>query len=244
MTAVEVTMPGALGSLQVGFNEMVDAVRSRRQTEDLFGRHVGEEVARHALESGVELGGELREASVVFVDLIGSTALAEKVRPQEVVGFLNSFFDAVVNEVAAEGGWVNKFEGDGCVCVFGAPTSYTDHPVRALRAARQLSSRLDHAGIGAGIGVSSGEVVAGNVGTSRRLEYTVIGRPVNEAARLSDAAKSTPTRLLATARMITSAGEEATNWCSRGAITLRGIETPVEVVAPKPDSPECQALPS
>jgi adenylate cyclase len=230
--AVSVTSPGSLGSLQAGFNDMVEAMRSRQELEDLFGRHVGEEVARRALDAGVELGGELREASVLFVDLIGSSALAEREEPRKVLAVLNTLFDAVVAEVAAEGGWVNKFEGDGCLCVFGVPARVEDHPARALRAGRRLSERLCAAGIEVGIGISSGEVVAGNVGTSRRFEYTVIGRPVNEAARLTDAAKAEVPRILASARTFEAAGEEATHWETRGSLVLRGLSVPVPVAVP------------
>jgi adenylate cyclase len=230
--AVDVTRPGALGALQAGFNDMVEAMRSRRQVEDLFGRQVGEEVARHALESGVEMGGELREVSVFFVDLIGSTALAERETPAAVVSVLNSLFDAVVAEVGAQDGWVNKFEGDGCLCVFGAPATIPDHATRALRAARLLAQRLHEAGIDAAIGVSSGEVVAGHVGTSRRFEYTVIGRPVNEAARLTEAAKSEPGRILASSEIVAASGIEAPNWRAHGALSLRGLRDSVETSLP------------
>jgi adenylate cyclase len=233
--AVAVTAPGALGALQAGFNDMVEAMRSRQQLEDLFGRHVGQEVARRALQSGVELGGELREASVLFVDLIGSSALAEQEEPRRVLAVLNTLFDAVVEEVGAEGGWVNKFEGDGCLCVFGVPARTADHPARVLRAARRLSARLTSAGIEVGIGVSSGEVVAGNVGSSRRFEYTVIGRPVNEAARLTDAAKTEASRLLASARTVEVAGSEAAHWEVHGSRVLRGLRDPVAVAVPRPD---------
>ncbi|HEX6394077.1 MAG TPA: adenylate/guanylate cyclase domain-containing protein [Acidimicrobiales bacterium] len=231
--AVTVTSPGVLGALQAGFNDMVEAMRSRQYLEDLFGRHVGEEVARQALDSGVELGGEVRDASVLFVDLIGSSALAEQQEPTKVLAVLNALFDAVAAEVAAEAGWINKFEGDGCLCVFGAPTRLEDHRARALRAARSLAARLAASGIETGIGISSGEVVAGNVGTSRRFEYTVIGRPVNEAARLTDAAKSTAAGVLASARTVDSAGPEGVNWESQGSLVLRGLSDPVEVASPR-----------
>ncbi|HZU79303.1 MAG TPA: adenylate/guanylate cyclase domain-containing protein, partial [Acidimicrobiales bacterium] len=169
--SVEVTRPGDLGALQAGFNNMVDAIRTRRQLQDLFRRQVGIEVDDAVLQSGIELGGEGREVSVLFVDLIGSSRLAEEAPPRQVVALLNTMFDTVVQVVAAEGGLVNKFEGDGCLCVFGAPVARPDHAARALRAARLLGERFRASNIDAGIGVSSGEVVAGNVGASTRFEY-------------------------------------------------------------------------
>jgi adenylate cyclase len=135
---VSVDDGGEVGLLQAGFNRMVAGLRERQQLEDLFGRHVGEDVARQAVEQGVRLGGERREVSVLFVDVIGSTGLAQRQSPDHVVGLLNQFFETVVTAVDAEGGWVNKFEGDGALCVFGAPVALPDHAVRALRAARTI----------------------------------------------------------------------------------------------------------
>ena len=236
-TAVDVSRPGALGALQAGFNDMVDAVRARQEIEDLFGRQVGREVAEHLLHGPDAPEAKTYEASVLFVDLIGSSALAEQVPPAQVVAVLNQLFDAVVDVVGIEGGWVNKFEGDGCLCVFGAPTPYADHAARALRAARRLAERLRIAGVEAGIGVSGGEVVAGNVGTEQRFEYTVIGRPVNEASRLTDAAKTEPGHLLASAATVSASGDEGLNWSSHAALALRGISEAVTTAVPMAGQP-------
>ena len=216
---------------------MVDGLRERARLADLFGRHVGADVARLALEQGTGLESEQREASALFVDLVGSTAMAEVLSPGAVVETLNAFFGTVVRVVAAEGGWVNKFEGDGALCVFGAPATQPDHAARALRAARALHRELSelaaaHPGLEAAIGVSSGMVVAGNVGTESRYEYTVIGRPVNEAARLTDVAKGRPGRVLAGAGAIERAGHEATKWASLGTVALRGQQVPATIYEP------------
>src|SRR5205807_3286539 len=107
---VEVDDGSEVGLLQAGFNRMLAGLRERERLRDLFGRQVGEEVVRVALEKGVELGGEAREAAVLFVDITGSTALAEKRDPADVVSMLNRFFAVVVEVVAGRTGWVNKFE--------------------------------------------------------------------------------------------------------------------------------------
>jgi adenylate cyclase len=222
-TSLDVDAGGEIGMVQAGFNQMAAGLREREEIRDLFGRHVGEEVARAALKQGVSLGGEQRVVSVFFVDLIGSSALARETEPARVVALLNRFFAAVVHATDAEAGWINKFEGDAALAVFGAPNDEPDHAFRALRAARALRGELDQLGIEAGIGVSSGTVVAGNVGTEARYEYTVIGHPVNEAARITDESKRFPGRLLASASAVHAAGPEASNWKPAGTLELRGV---------------------
>jgi adenylate cyclase len=224
-TEIVVDDASEVGLLQSGFNEMLGGLRERRTLQDLFGRHVGVDVARHALEDGVHLGGDLREVSVVFVDVVGSTALAHERSPGEVVALLNRFFSTVVEAVDAEGGWVNKFEGDAALCVFGAPEDQPDHAPRALRAAIALHRDLVAHGMGpldVGIGVSTGDAVAGNIGTESRFEFTVIGDPVNEACRLSEQAKQRPSRVLASGRAVADCGDARRDWIAVGAMALRG----------------------
>jgi adenylate cyclase len=189
-------------------------------------------VARRALDEGVRLRGERRQASALFVDVINSTGVAARSAPEDVVVMLNRFFAEVVRAVDAEEGWVNKFEGDGALCVWGAPVRQDDHAARALRAARRLRAALADAALDAAIGVSSGEVVAGNVGTEERYEYTVIGDPVNEAARLTEAAKERPERVLASGAAVQSAGEEAEHWHPIAKLRLRGRDAVTEAFAP------------
>src|SRR5437764_1313237 len=162
---VTVDRAGDLGELQAGVNRMVEGLRERQRLADLIGRYLRTADAEQAAEQGRGLDSEQREASVLFVDLIGSTALAEVLSPHEVVRTLNAYFDAVVRVVSAEGGWVNKFEGDGALCVFGAPATQPDHAARALRSARVLHGELEqlasaYPGLDAAIGVSSGPLVA------------------------------------------------------------------------------------
>ncbi|HEY8547300.1 MAG TPA: adenylate/guanylate cyclase domain-containing protein [Acidimicrobiales bacterium] len=230
---------GEIGQVQAGFNKMVDGLRERELVQDLFRRHVGPDVAVRALEQGSGLGGQQCDASIVFVDLVGSTAMAEVLPPTEVVATLNDFFDVVVRCVDAHGGWVNKFEGDGALCVFGAPSHQPDHAARALRAARLLQRAMAdlagrHPGLEAGIGVSSGQVVAGNVGTEARYEYTVIGPAVNEAARLTDVAKGRTVKVLASGEAVRRAGDEAAAWRDVGTVALRGRATPTAIHEPAP----------
>jgi adenylate cyclase len=215
-----------IGMLEDGFNRMAAGLRERERIRDLFGRQVGVEVARAALErdGDVELGGEVREVAVVFADVVGSTHLAGRRPPHEVVALLNAFFSLVVEVVERHGGWVNKFEGDAALCVFGAPTERANAAGDALRAARDLRARLGElGGADAAIGVSAGPAVAGNVGTQARFEYTVIGDPVNEASRLSELAKLRPERLLASDAVLDRADPgEAAHWEIEDWVVLRG----------------------
>jgi adenylate cyclase len=156
--------------------------------------------------------------------------------PSEVVRLLNLFFRVVVETVESEGGLVNKFEGDGALCVFGAPVAGEDPAGQALRAARRLDERLreEVPGVDFGIGVSAGRAVAGNVGAEQRFEYTVIGDPVNEAARLSDLAKRRPERLVACEAALRRArdGEESA-WTLGESTELAGRDVPTRLALPR-----------
>ncbi|MGI9085837.1 MAG: adenylate/guanylate cyclase domain-containing protein [Aeromicrobium sp.] len=227
---------GEIGQMQAGLNRMVGAMREREQLRDLFGRHVGEDVARLALQDGVALGGEEREAAALFVDVIGSTTFTATRSPAEVVMALNRFFGVVVDVVAAHGGLVNKFEGDAALCIFGAPLELPDPAANALRAAREMAERLKEEvpDLDAGIGVSQGLVIAGNIGATQRLEYTVIGDPVNEAARLTEQAKEHPGRVVASQRIVDRAESgERDRWRLLEPLLLRGRLEPTTLAVPR-----------
>lgn len=216
-----------IGTLQRGFNEMVEGLRERERVRDLFGRQVGTDVAAEAIAGGVRLGGgELRTVAVLFVDLVGSTGLAAHRRPEEVVELLNRFLAVVVEVVETTGGFINKFEGDAALAIWGAPADHADPAGSALRAARLMHARMleEVPDLTAAIGVAYGDAVAGHIGTEQRFEYTVIGDPVNEAARLCDLAKTQPELTLAsgTALDATRDDDERTHWKGDGATVLRG----------------------
>ena len=224
-----------LGELQRGFNAMVDGLRERERVRDLFGRHVGREVALAAERDRPTLGGEERHVAVVFIDIVGSTQLVTSQPPTEVVQVLNRFFAIVVEEVDRHHGLVNKFEGDASLAIFGAPNHLDSPEDEALSTGRAVAERLasEMCELEAGIGVAAGKVVAGNVGAKERFEYTVIGEPVNEAARLCELAKSHPGRLLATADTVQAASEkESARWSLGDTVTLRGHDNPVRLASP------------
>ncbi|MCH9710108.1 MAG: adenylate/guanylate cyclase domain-containing protein, partial [Actinomycetia bacterium] len=224
-----------LGELQHGFNSMVQGLRERERVRDLFGRHVGRKVAADAEQQRISLGGEECHTAVLFVDVEGSTTLAATHPPLEVVELLNRFFAVIVDEVDRHQGSLNKFVGDAALAVFGAPTHLQQPEENALAAARTISRRLSEEvpECAAGVGVAAGTVVAGNVGARERFEYTVIGDPVNEAARLSDMAKLTLGRLLASETAVNAASEdEREQWELGDEVVLLGRPTPTRLAAP------------
>jgi class 3 adenylate cyclase len=225
-----------LGLLQAGFNDMVRDLAERQRLRDLFGRYVGEDVARRALERGTELGGQERDVAVLFVDLVGSTQLASNRPASEVVSLLNEFFRVVVDTVARHGGFVNKFQGDAALAIFGAPIEHPDASGAALAASRELHDEL-LAVLGSemefGIGVSAGRAIAGHIGAQARFEYTVIGDPVNEAARLTELAKLEEGHVLASAISVSGALDaEALCWDVGEIVELRGRSAPTQLARP------------
>jgi class 3 adenylate cyclase len=216
-----------IGRLQSGFNRMVAGLKERDRLRDLFGRHVGEEVARRAFDQAVgqdeSLTGEEREVAILFIDLVGSTELAVEHEPHEVAEVLNDFFRIVVAEVDARHGLVNKFQGDAALAAFGAPLRIDDPGSAALATARAIAGRLRTLPVDFGIGVSAGPVFAGNIGAENRYEYTVVGDAVNEAARLADCAKDFGGRALCSgAAMRWASAGEREHWSPSGETTLRG----------------------
>jgi adenylate cyclase len=224
-----------LGLLQAGFNDMVRDLAERQRLRDLFGRYVGEDVARRALERGTELGGQERDVAVLFVDLVGSTHLASTIPAAEVVNLLNEFFRVVVDTVNRHGGFVNKFQGDAALCIFGAPIEHPDACGAALAASRELHDDLISV-LGEtefGIGVSAGRAIAGHIGAQARFEYTVIGDPVNEGARLTELAKLEPGHVLASAIAVSGALDaEALCWDVGEIVELRGRTAPTQLARP------------
>jgi adenylate cyclase len=239
----EVTVPvfdaSELGLLQAGFNTMASGLRERERLRDLFGRHVGRDVARLA-EANATAGTHVAmesvscEVAVLFIDMVGSTRLASSLPPAELVAVLNEFFAVVVEVVERHGGVINKFEGDASLAIFGAPVPTDDNAGRALAAARELNGRLNapDAVIRFGIGVSAGIAAAGNVGDPTRYEYTVIGDPVNEAARLTEVAKRAGGVAASGAAVNGAEKSEAARWRIVESQILRGRETATDISVP------------
>lgn len=236
-----------LGFLAQSFNEMAGGLEERERIKETFGRFVSQDVADAVLDGRVPMGGERREVSILFQDIRGFTAISERTDPVVLVRMLNQFFTEMVAAVEAEGGIVKQFTGDGVMALFGAPVAYPDAPARAVRAAlgmvarlQDLNMRLKEQGLPMlriGVGIHTGEVVTGRIGPDRRVEYGVVGDPVNLASRIEGLTKE----MQAT---IVISGETADRldgnfvFGRREVFPVKGKEKPVpvvEVLGEKPD---------
>jgi adenylate cyclase len=222
--SVPIGSTSEIGRLEHSVNELAANLRERERMREVFGRHVGPQVAERALTGGADLTGDLREVTTLFVDVTGSVQLSTGLPPREFVATLNRLLATVVAATEENGGLVNKFEGDAALCIFGAPIPMPDNATPALRAARRIRDEVRAAAeLDIGIGVARGLVFAGDVGTDTRLEFTVIGDAVNEAARLTGEAKHVRRRILVSEAVVAAAdpGERA-NWELYETIHLRG----------------------
>ncbi|MEX1218905.1 MAG: adenylate/guanylate cyclase domain-containing protein [Solirubrobacterales bacterium] len=178
--------------------------------KDAFRRFVPESVAEQIItrsDEGVRLGGVSRTATVMFSDLRGFTQFSEHQEPEKVIDVVNRYLGEMSEAILAEEGTIVAYMGDGIMAVFGAPLEQEDHADRALRAARAMldvhlprfSEWMNEQGLGEkfrmGIGLNSGGVISGNVGSEKRLEYTALGDTTNTAARLEGMTKGTPHQL-------------------------------------------------
>lgn len=189
------------GQLMVAVNQMLDGLEEREFIKDALSRYVTHEVTDAVLSSGLNLGGELVDVTVLMSDIRDFTPLTERLPPRKLVRLLNRYFTAMVAECVEQGGMIDKFIGDAMMVVFGAPVPRPagDSALRAARAAMGMQRRLAvlNAKLQAegmptlriGIGIHSGEAIAGNIGAPQRLAYTVIGDSVNVCARIESTCK-------------------------------------------------------
>lgn len=222
-----------LGELAHEVNEMAHGLVEREQIRDAFGTYLDKGVVEVILSGEFPPEGLEVEVSVLFCDVRGFTAYAERASAPEVIGTLNAMFSAIVPIVEKNGGHIDKFLGDGLLAVFGAPTALSDHADRAVAAAREIVAavQLGDTGLTVGAGVNTGPVVAGPLGGAGRLNFSVIGDVVNVAARVESATRTTGDDVLltdATRRAL----QHPLDLVSRGARELKGKAEPVELFAP------------
>jgi class 3 adenylate cyclase len=231
---VPITSGDELGQLAGSFNEMMRGLSEREALREAFGAYVDPDVAERVLGEGELIEGQEREVTVMILDVCDFTALAHRSSARETVAFLNDLFGIAVPCVVEHGGHANKFLGDGLLAVFGAPERLSDHAERAVAAARDVATGL-HERFGpelsVGIGINSGLVVVGSVGGGGRLEFTVIGDPVNVAARVEHLTRETGDVVLVTeaTRCLLSDGDFELQ--ERGDFALKGVSEPVPIYA-------------
>lgn len=243
-----------LGQLAAAFNEMSAGLAERDRVRDLLDKNVSPEVAAQLLRDGAALGGQEREVTILFADLRGFTTLSEKLRPPELLTLLNRYLDRMSTEIERQGGVIDKFIGDAIMALFGAPVAQSDAADRALAAARameraltSLNAELAAEGkppLAIGIGVNTARVVAGNIGSQRRLNYSVIGDGVNVAARLQSLTRTPEYRANIIASVATLAALRApAAFAPRplGPVHVKGRAEPVEIFAvdEASDEPTC-----
>lgn len=198
-----------LGEVTEGFNRMVAGLREREEIRETFGKYVSPEVRDEILTGRASLEGELREVTILFADLRGFTTWVESSPPADVVSGLNAYFSEMDAAIRAHGGLVLQFIGDEIEAVFGAPIPQERHADLAVKAALEMQSRLGtwnatrraqgNVELHHGIGIHSGTVVAGNIGSSERMSYSLVGDVVNVASRIQALNKQLGTRILVSA---------------------------------------------
>jgi adenylate cyclase len=231
-----------VGNLGEALNDMAAALQEKEFIKDTFGKVVDPRVRDYLLSGHIDLGGEVREAAVLFADIRGFTTISAKMKPDQVVDWLNRYFEKMSQCIVDEGGIVNKYVGDAILAVFGVPLPLDNHTAAAVRAALQmriareaLNADLLSAGlppIHSGIGIHVGPVLAGNIGASSRMEYTVIGDAVNVASRIEEFCKNSGHDLILSepAMLQLGAGFEAQDL---GPVEIRGKEQPLRLFSLK-----------
>jgi adenylate cyclase len=229
-------LAGAVGlQLRRQFAASIAAASARDRVTNLFGQHVSPQVVERLMAEGTSAAGDLRRVAVMFVDFRGFTAGAQSRTPQEVVDRLDGAFAVLVDILDRHGGIVNKFLGDGFLALFGAPLETADAAHRAVSAGREMLTAMDRINaqtswpLRIGIGIHFGEVVAGNIGSPRRKEYTVIGDTVNFASRLEALNKEFGSQLLISAAVREALGEDGSDAIALGEVEVRGYEQKVAV---------------
>ena len=226
--------------LKARINSSLEKKRLRDQQKELVRRFATSEVAQDLQESGFALGGRRVQATVMFSDIRDFTALVESQPPEETIELLNTYYTLMFDAINSHGGVVNQMIGDGLMAIFGAPLPLADHPAHAVRAALEMVAMIEQfnvertacgkAAIHIGIGIASGDMVAGYTGTQRRATYTCIGDTVNLAARL-EAHTKVALRTVLIDRAVRAALPEDLAVEPLGAVPFKGKALAVDVFA-------------
>jgi class 3 adenylate cyclase len=229
-----------IGQLKGHFNSMLDGLAEREKIKDTFGRFISVEIAEKLLkEKKINLMGEEIEATILFSDIRDFTTLSEKLSAAELVDFLNLYFSHVVKPIHSNGGVVNKFIGDAVMAVFAPIFGNAVHEESAVRAALEMKRALaefnaleKYPAVKAGIGIHRGRLVAGNIGTEERMEYTFIGDNVNIASRIETETKNFQTDILLSEDVVNNIKKEnfeGFDFIKLGPVLMKGKSLPLSL---------------
>ncbi len=226
--------------LKARLNASLEKKKLRDQQRELISKFATEQVAEDLLTSGFTLGGKYVEATALFCDIRSFTTIAESQAPSETIELLNNYYTLMMDAIGSEGGIVNQMVGDGLMSIFGAPVERADHAPRAVRAAMQMIELIELFNqeqlvskrqlIRIGIGVASGQVIAGYTGTMHRATYTCVGDAVNIAARLEAETKTLGEKILVNEQTRNSL-DDSFAVIDKGEIAIKGKTQPVRVYA-------------
>lgn len=206
-----------IGTVKAHFNDMVAGMEERERLKETFGKYLSVEIARQLMASGkIKLGGDSIKATILFSDIRDFTPLSENMPAGALVQFLNSYFSHIVEPITANRGVVNKFIGDAVMAIFAPQFGSENHVEDAMHAAIGMRAKLEEFNrkrliaqeVRSGIGLHTGVLVAGNIGTEQRMEYTVIGDTVNIASRIESMNKNLGSTILISQDVHTQLGEE------------------------------------
>lgn len=219
-------------------DSMTKGLQERDHVKDVFGKYIAKQAAEKLLKGPLDLGGESKNVTILFSDIRGFTSIAETMTPEQVVSFLNAYFSEMVDAVMEQGGMLDKFIGDGLMAVFGSFGDEPDHARRAVSAGLRMKALLakingdravhGRAPFDIGIGIHTGDVVVGNIGSKQRLEFTHIGDGVNTASRVQALNKEYHTTMLITGVTYEALGG-GFNVRAVGEVTLRGKAKPLPI---------------
>ncbi len=231
--------------LNARINASLEKKRLRDQQRELISKFATKEVADDLMTSGFSLGGKYVEASALFCDIRSFTSIAEAIEPAETIELLNDYYTLMMDAIGREGGIVNQMVGDGLMAIFGAPVPRPDHRERAVLAACQMVELIalfnaeqaaqERVQIQIGVGIASGNVIAGYTGTEHRATYTCVGDTVNVAARLESHTKELQRPILIDENTRAGLGEEIALE-PQGEVLMKGKSQPIEVYAVSVDS--------
>ena len=235
-----ITTGDELGILSDTFNDMAVSLREKELMYDTFGKVVTPEIRNWLLQGNTNLGGETVCATILFCDIRGFTSLSEQIKPEQVVSLLNKYFSAMEQCIVKHNGIINKYIGDAIMAIFGVPLPNENQALDTYKCSldmrktlTELNTELEAENLPAirfGIGLHTGNVLAGNIGSNSRMEYTVIGDTVNVASRIESLCKDYNCDLLlseTTAEKINNSKDFLLQ--SMGKTEIRGRKTAMNI---------------